>query len=181
MLIEWNLLSIKLVQNCSYTTPVTFLLVTFERMTGSKWYLLQKCYVFVPVLCMSNFLRSQQRALSGTCLHRAGVGATCRTCGPLDRQTSHDFFLWDYLKKRFTGINIAPRKLWRVIIYDWRMRTWRLTFGLARRTTCNVGVTCVSRKAATSSNTLYKVINFTINSCMFLLSFIWLRARVKKL
>lgn len=175
----------KLVQSCSYTTPVTFLLVTFERMTGSWWDLLQKCHVFVPVLCMSNImsniLRPQQRALSGTCLHRAGMGATCRTYGPLDRQTSHDFFLWDYLNKGCTGINMAPRKLWRGIIYDWRMRTWRETFCLARGKTCNVGFRCVSRKAATFSNTLYKVINFTINSNMFLLSLITLRARVKKL
>lgn len=111
-----KLLSMKLVQSYSNTTPVTFLLVIFERMTGSRWDLLQKHYVFVPVLCMSNFLRSQQSALSGTCLHRAGMGTICSTCGPLDRQTSHDFFLGNYLKKGCTGINLTPWKLWRIIL-----------------------------------------------------------------
>jgi hypothetical protein len=97
MLIERNLLSMKLVQSDSYTTTVTVLPVIFERTTGTRWDFLQQHYAFVPVLCMSNFLRPQQRALSGTCLHRAGMGTKC---GPLDCQTSHDFFLWDYLNNR---------------------------------------------------------------------------------
>ena len=115
MLIEWNFMSMKLIQSYLYTTSVTFLFVIVERMLGSRWDLLQNHYVFVPVLCVSNFLRPQQKALSGTCLHRTGMGTTC-TCGPLYRHTSHDFFLWDYLNKGCTGINLAPWRLWRVII-----------------------------------------------------------------
>jgi len=54
------------VQDDSYRTPSSFLHVILEQTIGSRWNLLQKCCLFMPVLCASNLPQPQQTALSGT-------------------------------------------------------------------------------------------------------------------
>ena len=167
MLVEWNLLSTgwflsngRDVFACNIWTNARKQMRIASEMLRFRAGTVHEC-----------FLRAEQRALSGTRLHRAGRGTTCRTCGQLDLRTSHDLFLSEYLKKGCTGTNLAPWKLCRVTS-DWRLKNWQrhCTSHGGKHTTLCSEVPCWERWYF---STLYikSSISPSIHICFFLVSY----------
>jgi hypothetical protein len=120
------------IQSESYTTPESFLTVIIEQIIGSRWNLLQKQRLFIPVLCMSKLPQPQQTAQVLNMRVTAVLALWEQhsvLCCPLDCQTWHlqiSFFgaTW---RRECTEKNFTTQKPWKETS-NWRLPQLRTVF-----------------------------------------------------